>query len=384
MGVFQKSPHSSASLVCHSSRVETGLILIPVSPDPFSSDITKFPSTDLARVTSGVVRGGEARLVLVYDSLEVEELNIVIVFLDGKPRWIPVDTPATEGVELTRNVPLPTDQIIHSIVVIASIQGAHYRLSEDPKRSCLSRILSLDMKAVNYNLRWHTRIRDLETRFFSAKNSIAATPDNYDLHARCMVAVGYRAIENNRADMTEWSRRFCHERFPEMMATPDVHVRSSVLVFWIHEAVMNTRLDDILRISEILTKSFKGINKYPMGTYNSLHAILLIGSFLLFSGNLSKARRIFRPFDRHFKIAANKYSRSLINYLELTKIAECTYLCKLGLEMASGQKVRDRFGPFTPELAWGKGQRFVDKDVSEQGRRRYLELIQQYKQQNAS
>jgi hypothetical protein len=328
------------------------------------------------RVITGVIRGGEAHLSLSLDIPGIEMLNLVILFLDREPEWVPLDTSNAGGVESTRRVPLPHGNIFKSMVVVACVDGKYFRISEDPKHFFLRHLLFQSLDEVNLNLRWHTRIGDLDTRFFTALNSIAATPGNYELHARCMVSFGYKAIEADRIEMVEWSRQFCHQRIDEMMATPDVQVRASVIVFWIHEAIWNCRVDDIILISEIITDSLRNIENYPKGTYNSLHAILLIGSYLLFAGKPRKAVKVFQPFDEHFRIAADKYKRSVPNYREIAKIAQCTYLCKLGLEMARGREIPGNLSSLSPREAWENGQRFRDKKVRQEGCKRYLRLIE--------
>lgn len=341
-------------------------------------DFESLEISSVGRITTGVIRGSEAHLSSVLVSSEIETLNIVIFFLDREPEWVPldIDPSNTEDRAYNWRLLLPQGSIIESMIVVARVKGALFRLSEDPERYFLQRLLSRNLEEVNLNLRWHNRMSDLDTRFFAALNSIAATPGNYELHARCMVSFGYKAIESDRIEMIEWSHRFCQQRINEMMATPDVQVRASVITFWIHEAIWNCRVDDIIQISELITDSLTGIESYPKGTYNSLHAILLIGSFLLFTGKAGKAAKIFSPFDTHFRIAAEKYTRAVANYREIIKIAELTYLCKLGLDMARGRKIPVRFSPLTPREAWAKGQRFHDKKIRDEGGRRYSKLIE--------
>jgi hypothetical protein len=271
------------------------------------------------------------------------------------------------------------------LIVVRSSEGIQ-RLEFDPKNFHLHRLLSRNLSQVSANLRKHGRIKDLDTRFFSACNSVKAAPDNFVVNARCVVSFGYSAVENNRVEMIDWAYDFILDSISEIASTPDLLVKSSMLTLWAHIAIWKGSGEDLVQISAMMRGSFVKLSEYPRAAYNSISLLLLIGGFLLFVGRSNEAEQVFNPSDDFLRIAADGYVDAdyLMTYREFIRIAECAFLCKLGSQMAAGISFHPSLAPLTPEMAWNNANRFFRGDTTivypmvEVGREKYLGLIESY------
>ncbi|WYI66647.1 hypothetical protein WDB88_05980 [Thioclava sp. GXIMD4216] len=341
----------------------------------FKQEYGDLPESNVGVVEIGEVHLNKVHLNVSFQSLAFQRLFVVVFYLEGSCQAYPVDLPSVAGVTINWIQEFDTSRVVKQIAVVVDEDGEFARLGQNPETSFLDRLLSVNLKQVNANLRWVGRIPHLETRFFCALNSIKATPGNFDLHCRCLVSVGYQALERGNGSIIEWSEDFCQSCSHELASTKDVEIRASVLMLWIHLAVWQQNVSDIRYIGENLGRFLEGIESYPVGSYNAVRISLLIGSIYLFAGDCELAVKIFSPADKIFRLAVDKYPRGLVNYRELVSISDRLFYCQIGLEMAKGSAWKVNIDPLTPQMAWNKGARFYDKDAMIAGRKRYVELV---------
>jgi hypothetical protein len=199
--------------------------------------------------------------------------------------------------------------------------------------------------------------------------------------------VCYTALEQNRTDAIDWADNFIADNIESIINAGNPQVSCSMLILWAHISICRLKGNDLLRISDLMTKSFENIANYPMSSYNSSALILLIGSFLLFTNRFREAQKVFAPFDAHLKIAANGYvdPDHLMTYREFIRISECAFLSKLGLLMAENSFFHPSIPPLTPEMAWIKANRFFRGDSSRlypmetAGQQCFLQLIESHR-----
>lgn len=346
-------------------------------------DLSLLNETQLGKAMLGVVSGNTVQLAWKTYSSEVESLHLAIFRIGQQPEYIALNPCNTRGTIAEETVPFNTTGIVQCMLLVARIGGSSFRLAHHEKNFNLHRLLSLSIPEVNANLRRHGRIKDLDTRFFSACNSMKANPEKFTMNARCVASFSYTAMEKDRQEMVEWAYDFCISKIDQIVSTPNIDVKVSMITLWLHLAIWKGSGQDLFRISEILIDSFDGISEYPIATYNSLALMVMIGGFLLFTENKDKAGEIFAPFDAHLKIAATGYiqPRYLMTYREFIRIAECAYLCSLGLSMSKGESYHAALPLLSPEMAWNKANRFYRGDdtkpcpAQDEGLQRYLRLI---------
>lgn len=281
-----------------------------------------------------------------------------------------------------RGVAFDATPDVTDAAILAKSDGRWWRLPEKGPEPVLGRLLSRDLTAVNANLRWAGRISDLDTRFFAALNSIAQAPRDFALQARCLVSVGYEAIERADPEKTGWARGFCQAKKARLLAEKDAEVRVSVLLFWLHLAIFQEDLGTFLEITEMVLARdmafFAGLEAYPVGTANALYAQVMLGGFFLACDEPERAGRLFSPFDKHFRIAAQSYPRTLNGYHEIVQLTRRAYLCRIGQEQARGRPVSAKgVPPLSAGRAWDESNRLRIKatEVQEAMRARFLRLV---------
>lgn len=333
-------------------------------------------TTEVGKALVGEIQDGRAKLAWSLKDEGVEALELMIFHVDQEPISIALSpAPTGEGVA-EHEVPLQLAGVVSAMCLVATVGRKKLRLAHDPEGFFLHRVLARNLADVNRDLRWAGRITHLDTRFFAVRNTLPVV--DYDLQARCLVSVGYQGIEQDRRDIIDWAEAFCQDTLAQMRETENVEVRSSVLAFWVHLAIWREDVAEMLQIADLIVESLEGLAEYPVGTVNALHSTLLVGSFLVNVGKKAEAVEVFKPFDRYYRIAAHKYPRALVNYRELIGVAKCTYLCKLGFDVA--RDVKSRAGgsaapKLTPNAAWNDGNRLRDKAACAEAGKRYARMI---------
>ncbi|WP_339113246.1 hypothetical protein [Thioclava sp. GXIMD2076] len=339
-----------------------------------STNFLDLDYTDIGQVTAGNINGNRVHIAWSLKSVDLDELHLVISYQDGEDLYVSLDVFKTDGREGQQTFEFDATRVVVSMAVVVSKDNERYLLPVDSERYFLDRLLSSNMVEVNRNLRWGKRITHLPTRFFASLNSIKANPENFELQARCLVSVGYQGIENEDQEIISWAQIFCAENLNNAMSCEDAEVRASFLIFWAHLAIYSESTEVVLQISDVMNDALMGMEEYPVGAANALNLILLIGGILLFAGRHAEAQRVFLPFDRYIRIAANKYPRAPVNYRELIGVAERTYLCKLGLEMAKKRDGQlDQL--LSSERAWADGNRLRSKGSKESCKMKFMSII---------
>jgi len=348
-------------------------------------DPNQIATANIGTALIGVVRGNEVSLAWkLHCQLSESSVELAIFYLGQDPQYVPLPPSDPNGSISQSVVSFDDSMIIEGMLIVVRSGKSVLRLDIDSSGFYLHRLLSRNLSQVSANLRKHGRIKDLDTRFFSASNSIKAAPGNFALNARCVVSFGYSAIEEDRPEMVDWAYSFIINRMSDIASTSDFLVKSSMLTLWSHIAIWKGIGGDLVQISRILKGSFGGLAEYPRAAYNSMSLLLLLGGFLLFTGHSKEAEELFGPSDDLLRIAANGYINAdyLMTYREFIRIAECAFLCKLGSQMSSGVSFHPSLAPLTPEMAWDNANRFFRGDttrvypMAEIGREKYLRLIE--------
>lgn len=350
-------------------------------------DLDQITTTKVGKALLGVVRENKVHLAWkLNDQANAVKFELAIFCLGRDTQYIPLVSSDLDGNVSEAVISLDESSVLEGmLIVVRSGQGV-LRLDFDPKNFHLHRLLSRNLSQVSANLRKHGRINDLDTRFFSACNSIKAAPGNFIVNARCVVSFGYSAVEKNRTEMINWAYNFILERISDIASSSDLLVKSSMLTLWAHIAIWKGNGEDLVQISAMMKGSFGKLSEHPRAAYNSISLLLLIGGFLLFVGCSNEAEEIFQPSDDFLRIAADGYvdANYLMTYREFIRIAECAFLCKLGSQMAAGVSFHPSLAPLTPEMAWNNANRFFRGDTTrvyptvEVGREKYLGLIESY------
>ncbi len=331
-----------------------------------SEDRSTLKRTRLSRVSKAVVRGSKA--VFTIDVLEEKlvELAAEAEFSDGSRRRVALGAPPatnsrTCAVRLNEDWPP-----VVSISLIGRVSETWFLLEQQEKECFLHRLMSRTLKDVNDNLRWQNRITDLETRFFSVRNSLRGNREDFEFWARCLVSVGYQGLEQENKSIIDWCRSELADYAKNSDGKEETEAYLSLLIFWLHLAIYDQDADRFGGIS----KRLRDVPKEAIpaiAVFNYLHMALLLGAWHLALGHNTEAYDLFDPSDDLFKRAALDYPRALINYKELTTMASKTYFCQVGRTMAKGHALpaSGEFAPLSPTLAWQQGSRLRVKEAKD-------------------
>lgn len=338
------------------------------------------PEASFGKVFIGEIHGTDVRLSWHLDGDGVDELELVIIRRARAAQRIPLDPKGTgDGVTET-TVAFDAELDITTMLVLARSGEQWSCLPHAPETYFLNRLLSSNLAEVNRNLRWWGRIPDLDTRFFAAKNTISNSPDDYVMHARCLVAVGYHAIEQSHNDKVEWALRFCQDNIKNLLDNQDSEIKTSIIIFWLHLVIYYEDYVKFLELAEVANDNFVYLENSPPCVFNAFHFLILIGGFFLNAKEKDKAVKFFCRFEKYLKCAAAALPNNLVNYREFVKISRMAYICNIGHEMSLERKLQadGNFPKITAELAWDEGNRIYNQESRNQMKEKYLRTIRAY------
>lgn len=325
-------------------------------------------------VTSAVVRQENAVFTLTLTDEAVSELSAVATYHDGQQDRTPLARPEVGSEWISTLALNDGGPPLRSLELQAKVNGEFQPLELRDGACHLHRLLSLDLEQINDNLRWRNRINDLETRFFSAKNSLRLVGDDFELRARCIVSVGWEGLEQEHNEIIDW----CRSQYQLMLSWnlgPEEHeALMSTITFWCHLAIHDGRREMLRELSEKTISALYAPEARGIAVYNMLHTSLLIGGWHLSQGRHKIALRFFKRSNGLLKLAVHEYPTALVNYRELATIAEKVFFCQIGRHMAEGKKILESFPLLSPEIAWREGNRLRNKIAQKRMLEKYLAL----------
>lgn len=293
------------------------------------------PSPVGGTLKAAVIRDDEAVFALLPPP-GAEAFCAEVLPVDGPALRFDLTAPPPDQVgALTFRLPISADwPVLRQIALLVRIGDDWVYPPHDQQNCFLHRLLSTDLAEINDNLRWWKRISDLETRFFATRNSLRVIGGNFDLRARCIVAVGYQGIERDHAAILEWCLSEYAATGGRLDVTEDAEVRASIGIFWCHLAIAREDASMLMELSQALRRDVFAVSLPAIAAYNAVCLALLLGGWHLARGEKAAAAAFFAPTNGFFKTAALHYPRALVNYRELAAIAQKTYYCQIGRHMA--------------------------------------------------
>ncbi|WP_232631921.1 hypothetical protein [Methylobacterium sp. Leaf118] len=335
----------------------------------------------------GKIRDKDILLSWKLSATDIEAVELVIDRIGRDPDRIPLTARGAVDEAVTETITFDGETNV-SAMSIRVLEGNEWRkLPHDPKNYFLDRLLSLDINQLNNNLRWATRVEDLDTRFFAARNSIAHTPGNIELHSRALVAVSYQAIESDREPILDWAHAFCLENSAAFEAEPDLEVLGSTLAFRLHLAVWRSDVESFEQIARALfDKKFEdGVKASPRAIFNLIRASVLAGGYYYNIGNLTAAADICGRYDHYFRVVAEDFPRAL--FREIVTITKAAYVCRIIFELAQKRHPEKGAATYlkpTPNNIWMEGNRLWDPAARERMQKKFAAMIEAAKAKRRS
>ena len=324
-----------------------------------------------------VIREGAAVFTL-FPPFGAEEICAEILEADDTRRRVEFDTPeAGDDGTLIYRLPMdPEGPAVREVTPLIRIGAEWHKPERDDTTCFVHRLLSTDLEQINTNLRWKNRIDDLETRFFATRNSLKLIGDDANLRGRCVVSVGYQAIEQDNDIILNWCAEDIAECGADLGTFPDPEVRMSMATFWVHLAIFREDITMLGALSRSVRESVFPSDFPAIATYNALCLALLLAGWHLARGDFEEACALLQPTDKFFKLAAYEYPRALVNYREMIGLAERTYYCQIGLRMAKNLEIPDGMGipSLGPGIAWKKGNRLRGDSAQKRAGEKYETL----------
>lgn len=333
--------------------------------------LSEIAFADFGSANRGEINGDEITIALSIKNPEIDKCELVIYRANK----------AFDRHDLNKNsapqrIKFDTTYNITSMAVIAWVKNVPFRFREDAG-FFLGRLLSTNERDINKNLRWFGRIPHLPTRWFAARNSMAATPGEPPLLARCLVSFAYEAIESGRDDMAGYALDFCRSNAARFMAIPDVEVRSSILAVWAHLEIWSGSVSGIDTIGQWLLDGTidAGVETYPRAIFNVFVVILLVGGIWYERGRRADAAKISGVYYRYFQISANKNPQEL--FREMVEIVRRANMCRILNAMSEGRHPEGgsaRMPAFDLDRIWMEGNRLNTNEAREKFRQVYRQM----------
>lgn len=338
---------------------------------------TVFPKSDLVRIKTARIVGRTAMIEVRTSLPEIETPRLWVNLLDSE-RSVEMQRNAASGT-LSAELPISDTEVVVQLALIFRSNGQDHRATEADDNVFSQKLLSRSLPDINCNIRWSGRISDLDTRYFAARNSALFLSEKLELRQRCLVSVGYTAIEQARLEILDWVGEEVEYFMSAAREMSDLDSLTSFVSFAMHFYVAKEDANGLQRLSLLTIDVLRDYQGFPFGAGGYLHVALFLGGLALASKNGPLATAIFAPTLDCFHIAILGYPRALINHWELVGVSRMNLHCQIGLNLAKGVPMPDYkvIQKLTPELAFAESHRLRDKEAEQRLHDKYLGLAEQ-------